>query len=118
MIDTTLVAIAAIAIIPQTIIALATLRAARRNATATVENTAVTVAAATVTADLAKKQDAIIEKTTEIHTQTNGTLHKVNAQLLVATERIEGLEKLVSTLAAEKVSIAAAAAGRVEELKR
>lgn len=46
----------------------------------------------------AQKADVMMEKTTEIHTATNGTLSALNKSLEVAMEKISGLEKLVSTL--------------------
>lgn len=54
-----------------------------------------------------RKADTIIEKAVEIHTQTNGSLSKVQAQLEIANEKIlglnhqiRGLETLIATLTA------------------
>lgn len=46
------------------------------------------------------KADTIISKATEIHSVTNGTLSKLQAQLELKQDKILALEKLVSTLIA------------------
>jgi len=55
------------------------------------------------------KSDAIIQKSDVIHTLTNSRLTEVTAQLAVANEKIEGLQKLVSQMMeAEKATNLAA----------
>ena len=53
-------------------------------------------ASAKVTEATAKKADALIEKTTEIHTLTNGTNSELTAALRVANQKIEGLRELMA----------------------
>lgn len=40
-----------------------------------------------------RKADVVIEKASEIHAATNGTLHKVTSANDVLTEKIDGLER-------------------------
>lgn len=56
-----------------------------------------------VKADAANtKQDTLIEKAVEIHTQTNGQMSKLTNALDVALAKIEGLEKLIASMVAAK----------------
>lgn len=82
----TSVIMAAITIVPSTIGALVTgmvLLQSRKNA-----EVAARTAAAVAIND--KKTDTVIEKATEIHTLTNSNLSKVQSQLDVANQKIEG----------------------------
>jgi hypothetical protein len=45
-----------------------------------------------------RKADSIITKADEIHTLTNSNLTKVTNALAVAQEKIDGLQKLVTTM--------------------
>lgn len=54
------------------------------------------------------KQDVLIEKAVEIHTQTNGHLSKVTSALDVALKEIEGLKTLVATMSEAKNAAALA----------
>lgn len=49
-----------------------------------------------------KKSDIILQKATEIHTLTNGNLSVVTSALAVANAKIEGLEKLMSSVVEAK----------------
>lgn len=76
----TTVIVAVLAAIPPTLVAFAAMLSSIRNA---------------------KKADAIISKTDEIHTLANSQLSTVTATLAVANEKIAGLEKLMGALAAK-----------------
>ena len=69
------IAVAFVAAVPPTIVAFAALRSSRLNSA---------------------KADQLIDKTTEIKTQTDGQLTKVMGSLAVANEKITGLEKLIA----------------------
>lgn len=49
-----------------------------------------------------RKSDVIIEKAAEIHTLTNSSMSRVQSALDVASEKIIGLEKLISAAAETK----------------
>ncbi len=52
--------------------------------------------------DSAKQQQIIIQKADQIHELANSNLGKVSTKLDVANAKIEGLEKIVRTNAADK----------------
>lgn len=55
--------------------------------------------------NIVKKSDTIIEKAVEIHTLTNSNLTNVTAALALANAKIEGLQKLIESMGAAKVSV-------------
>ena len=85
MTETTIIALvgSALAALPPTLVAWATLRVSKQNGI---------------------KADEVNQKTSEIHTLTNGSLHKVQASLETANEKISGLEKLVSSMTASSLA--------------
>lgn len=85
MTETTIIALvaSALAALPPSLVAWAALRATKENGV---------------------KADSLVEKTTEIHTLTNGSLSKVQASLETANEKISGLEKLVASVTAASLA--------------
>ena len=69
--------IAAIAAVPPTIVAWATLRQSKLNA---------------------GKADVLVQKADEIHTLTNSNLTRVTAELALANDRIAKLEELIGRM--------------------
>lgn len=82
--------------LPATIAALAALRQSRKNA----DKAEVTD----------KKADDLVKKTDEIHVLANSNLAKVTASLELANEKINGLEKLVTSLMDNRNAAAISAA--------
>ena len=97
MTDTTIVTLAsaALAAIPPTLMALAALITARRNATALRENTALTGAVRLQTELINQKADVI-------YTQTNGRLTQLMSELGAANERIARLDKTIIEMGQER----------------
>ena len=97
MADSTIVEIAKAVIIglPPTIVALA----AWRQGIANGKKAEILDQKVIATAD---KADTIITKTAEIHTLADGNLSRVSAALDLANKKIEGLEKLVTTIIGDR----------------